>query len=584
MLETSMRTHTCNDLRKKDLDKEIKLCGWVHSRRDHGGLIFIDLRDRFGLTQLCFDPKFNKEAHESADFLRREDCLQIKGEVKGRKEGMTNDKLDTGEVEVYVDNLNVISKSEVPPIEVDDRIELNEDVRLKYRYLDLRKPGMQAKLAIRARAAKSFRDYLTKHEFLEIETPLLVKPTPEGARDYVVPSRVNAGKFYSLPQSPQLYKQLLMVSGFDRYFQLARCLRDEDLRADRQPEHTQVDLEMSFVSEKDLMEFIEGMYCHIVKEVFEKKVGKFSVLDYKESMDKYGNDKPDLRFELELMNVTEIVKESDFQVFKDVIGKNGVVKCLNPGKEMSRKEIDKYIDFCIKEGAKGMAWMKLDNGKLESNIIKFFNEEVQEKLIGATGIKNGYLFFIADKEKNVNSVLSALRIKLGKDLELIKDELRFCWVVDFPLFAHNEDENSWEAEHHIFSMPKEEHLKFLEDDPAKVQGQLFDLVLNGTEIGSGSIRINRPDIQERVMKVIGLSKEEANEKFGFLLKAYEYGGPVHGGMGLGFDRFVALMLGLNDIREVIAFPKNKKAECPMDESPSKIETKQLKELHIKVVE
>ena len=583
-LATSMRTHTCNQLTKKEKDKKVKLCGWVHSFRDHGGLIFIDLRDKYGLTQICFDPKFEKKAYGSGASLRREDCIQVEGVVKERMKGMANPKLDTGDIEVFVSKLEIISKAEVPPIEVDDRIEANEEIRLKYRYLDLRRPIMQKRLQKRAETTKAFRDYLTLNGFLEVETPLLIKTTPEGARDYIVPSRVNPGEFYALPQSPQLYKQILMIAGCDRYFQVAKCLRDEDLRADRQPEHTQVDLEMSFVSEEDIRSFIEGMFKHIVKQVYSKDLKyNFPRISFKESMEKYGNDKPDLRFGLELKNVTALVKDSDFQVFKDVIKNGGIVKCINPEAEFSRNELDELISICVKNGAKGMAWMKFENGKLNSNIIKFFKDDLLKKLIKETGIKKGYLFFIADKEKTVNSVLSALRNELGKRLNLITDELKFCWIVDFPLFEFNDDENRWDFAHNPFVMPKKEHLQFIPKNPEKVEGYLYDLVLNGVELGSGAIRASKPEIQEKLFSVVGISEKEARDKFGFLLDAYKYGGPNHGGMGLGLDRFIALMHGTNDIREFIAFPKNKKAECPMDGSPSKPDDKQLKELHIKII-
>ena len=583
MFPTSLRTHTCGDLSTKEFNKKVTLCGWVATRRDHGGIIFIDLRDRYGITQIVFDPKHNKESHKSAEFLRREDCIQVEGKVKKRKKGMENKRLATGKIEIFSDKLHVFSKSEVPPIEIDDNIVASEEIRLKYRYLDLRRPIMQRNLLFRQKVINVVREHFNKNGFAEIQTPMLVKPTPEGARDYIVPSRVNPGSFYALPQSPQLYKQILMIAGFDRYFQLpAICLRDEDLRADRQPEHSQVDLEMSFVNEKDIMGFVEGMFKSVVKQVANKNVGGFPILSYKESKEKYGSDKPDLRFGLELHDVTEIVKRGNFSVFNDVIKNGGIVKCINPEKEFTRNELDAYSNFCVSAGAKGMAYLKYEKGKFESNIVKFFSDKDKKELINKTKIKKGYLFFVADKEKTVNSVLSELRLKLGRDLALIKDELRFCWVTDFPLFSYNEDEQRWEPEHHMFTMPKEEHLEILESNPGKVLGNLFDLVLNGTEVGSGSIRISRPDVQERVMKIIGMKKEEARKKFGFLLEAYEYAGPVHGGMGLGFDRFVALLLGGNDIREVIAFPKNKSAQCPMDGSPAEVDEKQLREANIKL--
>ena len=580
-MKTSLRSHVCNEIDVKDVNRKVSLCGWVSSRRDHGGVIFIDLRDRYGITQVVFDPSFNKHTHEQADYLRREDCIQAQGIVKKRKKGMENKNLKTGKIEIFADKLHVFSKADVPPFEIDDRIEANEELRLKYRYLDLRRPIMQHNLRFRNKVTNAAREYFANNNFLEVETPLLVRSTPEGARDYIVPSRVNLGKFYALPQSPQIYKQILMISGCDRYFHFARCLRDEDLRQDRQPEHTQIDLEICFVNSNDIREIVEGLYKHIFNKALNIKLGDFPVFTYKEVMDKYGTDKPDLRFGLELVDVTEIVKDSEFKVFNDVISKNGIVKCLYVNHDFNRKEADKLVDFCVNEGAKGLAWMRYDK-KLESNIVKFFSKDIQNELIKRVKAKKGYLFFAADKKKKVNEILSKLRLKLGNDLKLIKNEFKFCWVIDFPLFAYNEEEERWEPEHHMFTMPKEEFIENLEDDPGEVLGDLFDLVLNGIEIGSGSIRISRPDVQERIMKIIGLKEDEAREKFGFLLDAYKYASGPHGGMGLGFDRLVALMLGINDIREVIAFPKNKAAQNPMDGSPSKVDDKQLKELGIKL--
>ena len=577
------RTHNCWQLTGKDAGKEVVLMGWVSTRRDHGGVIFIDLRDREGITQVVFNPEFDKETHAKAGGLRREDVIGVMGKVKKRKDGMTNPNLKTGEIEVFITELDIITKSETPPIEIDDRKVASDDVRMKYRFLDLRRPQMQRNLRVRHNASMAARWFFDKEGFLEVETPVLVRATPEGARDYIVPSRVNPGKFYALPQSPQLYKQILMISGVDKYFQMARCMRDEDLRADRQPEHTQMDLEMSFCDEKDIMEFVEELYKHIFKKVLDTELDKFPVFSFKESMDKYGTDKPDIRFGLELTEVTSIVVKSDFGVFKEVAKNGGMVKCINPPKDFPRKEVDELISFTQEIGSKGMAWMRVTEKGLESNIAKYFSEDVQKELIKATGAKPGsMLMFIADKENKANEILSKLRIELAKKMELIKDtEFKFCWVVDFPLFDFDEDSQTWKPAHHMFSMPKKECLEYLEKDPGKVIANLFDVVLNGVELGSGSMRIHDPKIQERVMKVIGLSHEEAYKKFGFLLDAYKYGAPMHGGMGLGFDRMVALMVGTNDIREVIAFPKNKSAECPMDGSPNEVDKEQLKELHIK---
>ena len=575
------RTNTCGELTKKDIKKEVILNGWTNSSRDHGGIIFIDLRDRYGLTQIIFDPKHDKKNHKEAETLRREDVIAVKGKVRARGKGLENPKLKTGEIEVLVDELEVLNKAETPPLEIEDRIEANEDMRLKYRYLDLRRPKMQKNLLMRHNAAMAAREYLNKNNFLEIETPILVRATPEGARDYVVPSRVNPGKFYALPQSPQLYKQILMVSGCDRYYQFARCLRDEDLRQDRQPEHTQIDVEMSFVNADDVMEMVEGLYKHMMKRVLGINIKeKFPKISHKEAMDKYGCDKPDLRFGLELADVTDAVKGCDFNVFN----KSEKVKCINPEDKFSRNEIDSLIDFAISIGSKGMAWMRVTEKGLESNIVKFFSKDAQKKLIEKTKAKKGsILFFIADKEKVVNEILSKLRVELGKRLKLIDGkDFKFCWVVDFPMFERDEDENVWKPSHHIFTAPKKDYLQFLDKDPSKVYADLYDLCLNGVELGSGSIRETDAKIQEKLMKVIGLDHEQAQKKFGFLMDAFKYGTPPHGGMGLGFDRIVALMCGYNDIREVIAFPKNKDAECPMDGSPSDVEEKQLKELNIKL--
>ena len=572
-----LRTHTCGELNKSNVGKESTVCGWVHSRRDHGGIIFIDLRDRYGLTQIVFNP--DSKTFKEADKLRREDVIQVKGKTTPRKEGMINKNMATGEIEIVVSELNVLNKSDVPPLEIDDRIVANEEMRLKYRYLDLRRPVMKNRLIFRHQVAQYVREYLSKNNFLEIETPMLIASTPEGARDYVVPSRVHPGKFYALPQSPQIYKQMLMVSGFDRYFQLARCLRDEDLRIDRQPEHTQIDVEMSFVEQEDILNVLEGMCKDIFKKQLNINLPKFPVFKYEESMDRFGSDKPDLRFGLELVDVTDIAKKSDFSIFKDA----ETVKCLPVEKEMTRGDIDKLIEWSKEQGSKGLAWMKVTDKGLESSIVKFFSADLQKKLAEKTKVKSGVLFFVADKRNKTNEMLGKLRNKLGQDLKLIKEgEFKFCWVVDFPMFEWNETEEKWDFLHNPFAMPKKEHLQFLEKDPSKVYADLYDLVLNGIELGSGAIRITRPDIQERAFSVVGMTKETAQQRFGFMLEAYRYGGPPHGGMGIGFDRLVALMQGFNDIREVMAFPKTKSAECPMDGCPSSLADKDLNVLKLKI--
>ncbi|MBW2995306.1 aspartate--tRNA ligase, partial [Candidatus Woesearchaeota archaeon] len=582
------RTNTCGELAKEDIGKSVILQGWVQTARDHGGVIFVDLRDRYGVTQVVFDPKINKDMHKTAESLRREFVIECEGKVRPRPEGMANPKLVTGEIEVECSRLEILNKAATPPIEVDDKKIASDDLRMKWRYLDLRRPTMQKRLLIRHKAIKAVHEFLDSNNFLEIQTPLLVKSTPEGARDYVVPSRVNPGKFYALPQSPQLYKQILMVSGCDRYYQMATCLRDEDLRADRQPEHTQIDMEMSFVEIEDIFNVVEGL----MKNIFKKAIGvdiklPFQRIPYVEAIEKYGTDKPDLRFGFELIDVGEIVKDSDFSVFKKVIAEGGQVKCINAKgcANISRKQIEgEWTDFAAEYGAKGLAWMKVKNGKLDSSIVKFFSEEIQKKLIVLADAKeNDLLFFVADKPKIVAEALGHLRLKVAKHLDLLNpDEFKFAWVTEFPLFEWDEEEEKYTPAHHMFCMPKQEYIDMIEKEPGKVVCTQYDLTLNGIELASGSIRINRPEIQEKVMKVIGLTKEQAKKKFGFLLEAFKYGAPPHGGIGIGFDRIVALMCGTNDIREVIAFPKNKAAQCPMDGSPSEIDSVALKEAHIKL--
>ncbi|MFH1210388.1 MAG: aspartate--tRNA ligase [archaeon] len=582
-----LRTNTCGELNSSYINKKVVLCGWVHTRRDHGGVVFIDLRDRYGLTQVVFDPSHNKNAHKDAEKLRREYVIKVDGVVKARKEGMENKKLATGEIEVFSDKLEILNEADTPPIEVDDRIVSNDDLRLEYRYLDLRRPAMQAHIKLRHDAAQATREYMNSNSFLEVETPLLIRSTPEGARDYIVPSRVNPGKFYSLPQSPQLYKQTLMVSGCDRYYQLAKCLRDEDLRVDRQPEFTQIDIEMSFVEKEDVYVLVEGLMKHIFKKVLSKDLKTpFKKLTYDEAIGKYGSDKPDLRFGLELHDITGIVKDSDFSVFKNVIEHGGIVKCLNAKGcgTFSRKDIDELTAHAATYGAKGLAWAKVDNNVLTSSITKYLGEKVQKEIMKVSDAKNNDLIlFIADKPNITNTALGQLRLFIAKKLNLANpDEFNFCWVTDFPLFEWSEDEEKYAPMHHIFSMPNFEDIKNLESDPSKVKGQLYDLALNGVEVAGGSIRIHKRDIQERVLKVIGMDYEQAERNFGFLLKAFRYGAPPHGGIAVGFDRLVSLLGGDNDIRNFIAFPKNKAAQCPMDGSPSDVDNDILKEVHIKL--
>lgn len=581
------RTHTCGELTAQHLDKETTLAGWVQTRRDHGGVIFIDLRDRYGITQVVFEPQHNKEAHAQAEKLGREWVIQVVGHVRRRPEGMTNPKLPTGEIEVLVDHLDILNPADTPPIEVEDRAEAGEDIRLKYRYLDLRRPVMQERLRARHNAAQATREYLTSQHFMEIETPLLVKTTPGGARVFKTPSRVHPGTFFSLPESPQIYKQLLMAAGFDRYFQIAKCLRDEDLRQDRQPEFTQIDLEMSFAEEQDVQDITEGLMKHLFKKVLNADLRTpFPRLTFHDAMNTYGSDKPDLRFGLEFADVTEIVKHSEFGVFKSVADKGGAIFCLNAKKaaSFSRTEIEELIDLAKRHQLPGLAWMKVTGQNvLESNIVKYFQSHVQKQLIEATNAEEGdLLLFAADEWEKAANGLGHVRLAVGEKLGLIKNEWNFLWVTDFPLYEWSEEENKWNARHHIFTMPKDEDMDKLQSKPGEVRGKMYDLVLNGVEIGGGSIRIHRKDIQTQVCEVLGLDYADVENTFDFLLEAFKYGAPPHGGIALGFDRTVALLCGIKDIREVIAFPRNKSHENPLDGSPQEWTLDFLKELHLKL--
>jgi len=577
MLETSFRTNTCGELSNKNVNNKVKLCGFVHTRRDHGGVIFVDLRDRYGLTQIVFNPD-KKEIFKEADKLRREDVIQIEGTVKARPKGMENPSLATGSIEVFVDKLNILNKVETPPLEIEDRVEVNEDIRLKYRYLDLRRSKMQKNLLTRHKLIKVIRNYFDSLNFIDVETPILTKSTPEGARDYLVPSRVNPGKFYALPQSPQLFKQILMVAGYDRYYQIARCFRDEDLRADRQPEFTQLDIEMSFIDEEDIYKTMEGLFKKIFKEILNKDIKTpFRRMPYQEAMDKYGIDKPDLRFGLELVDVTDLAKKSSFNVFKNA----ELVKCLKVKANFSRTEIEDLTKFVTTYGAKGLAYVKIGE-KFEGNLSKFFNEKVQKEIIKKVNASKGdILFFVADNKKITNAAMAGLRLEIGKRLKLMKDEFNFVWITDFPLLEFSEEENRLVSVHHPFTSPKGEDMALLSKSPEKVKAKAYDLVLNGTEVGGGSIRIHNPKLQEEVFKVLGISKEDAKKRFGFLLDALKFAVP-HGGIAFGIDRLAAVLTGSDSIREVIAFPKNKEAKCFMTSAPSDIDDKQLKELHLKL--
>ncbi|MDD5650501.1 MAG: aspartate--tRNA ligase [Candidatus Nanoarchaeia archaeon] len=579
MFPTYYRTNTCGELTEKDLKKKVTLCGWVAARRDHGGIIFIDLRDRYGITQIVFEPE-NKKIFTEADKLRREFCISISGTIRKRPKGMENKHIKTGEIEILVDKFDLVNPSEVPPFELDSRKEINEDIRLQYRYLDLRRPEIQKNIINRYRITKIVRDYMDKQGFVEVETPMLAKSTPEGSRDYLVPSRIHAGKFYALPQSPQIFKQLLMVSGFDRYFQIVKCFRDEDLRADRQPEFTQIDIEMSFINEKDIQDLSEGMIKDIFKEILDCNIKlPLRRMTFDEAMENYGTDKPDLRYELKLIDVDDIAKKSDFNVFKNT----EIVKCLFVDRDIPRNDLDTLVSFAIREGAQGLAWIKVIDGKFEGNLAKFFNEKLQKELIKKTNAtKNGALLFIADRKKIANQVLGRLRQHIAKKYNYIKPEWNLLWVTEFPLLEYSDDDQRWVSVHHPFTAPFKEDLKYLDKEPGKVRSHGYDLVLNGVELGGGSIRIHDEETQSTMFKALGISKEEARVKFGFLLDALKFGAPIHGGIAFGLDRLVALLSGNESIREVIAFPKNKAAEDVMSQAPSEVDTKQLKELNLKL--
>jgi aspartyl-tRNA synthetase len=589
-----LKTHSCGELRLTDVGEVVTLAGWVSRRRDHGGLIFIDLRDRSGTTQVVADPHVSREVHAVAQGVRSEYVLQVRGAVRQRPEGLSNPNLDTGDIEVVAQKIDVLNAAKTTPFLIDDDGSVDEALRLRYRYLDLRRPRMQSNMILRHRVVKYIRDYLNERGFLEIETPMLFKSTPEGARDYLVPSRIHPGNFYALPQSPQQLKQLIMVAGFERYFQIARCFRDEDLRGDRQPEFTQLDLEMSFVEREDILALIEPMVTGIVEELSDKRLlaKPFPRLGYDEAMERFGTDRPDLRFGMELFDVSEQVAQSDFRVFSGTVAAGGQVKglCAKGCGDYSRRQIDELTELAQEHGAKGLAWLALREAErgepeLRSSFAKFLGEEEIQGLIAAAKAEPGdLLLLVADQPSIVAEVLSQLRLEMGDRLGLRDpDVLAFCWILDFPLFTWNENEKRWDPSHHLFTSPMPEDVALLDSDPGAARGQQYDLVCNGIETGGGSIRIHQREVQEKVFALIGLDMEEAKERFGHLLEAFEYGTPPHGGIAPGIDRLVMLLAGEPNIREVMAFPKTQKAADLMAGAPSPVEPRQLRELHLRVI-
>jgi aspartyl-tRNA synthetase len=586
-----MRTHYCGQLNISHNDETVELCGWVHRRRDHGGVIFIDLRDREGLVQVVYDPD-NADTFAAAEQVRGEYVLRIKGRVRPRPEGTVNKDLGTGEIEILGQELEILNRSDTPPIQLDDD-DVGEDLRLRYRYIDLRRPLMQNRIRMRAEVTRNLRSFLDNEGFIDIETPMLTKATPEGARDYLVPSRTHEGKFFALPQSPQLFKQLLMMSGMDRYYQIVRCFRDEDLRADRQPEFTQLDVEMSFIDDEDIMQIMERMIRQLFKTVLDVDLpDPFPRMTYAEAMHRFGNDRPDMRCPLELVDVADLMQNVEFKVFagpaKDPKGRVVALR-LPKGGELSRKEIDGYTNFVGIYGARGLAYIKVNElakGRdgLQSPILKFLPDEAIDAILERTGAKDGDLiFFGADKTSVVNESIGALREKLGKDRGLMEGEWKPLWVVDFPMFEFDESEGRWTALHHPFTAPKFEG-DSIEVNPGTALSRAYDMVLNGSEIGGGSIRIHRRAVQEQVFNLLGIEKKEADEKFGFLLDALKYGCPPHGGLAFGLDRLVMLMSGASSIRDVMAFPKTQTASCLLTNAPSEVSTRQLRDLHIKLRE
>lgn len=582
------RTHYCGEVTDMAIGQTVRLKGWAQKRRDLGGLIFIDLRDRTGIVQIVFSPDVSKEALQVAETIRSEYVLDVEGTVVQREEGQVNPNLPTGTVEVHATHVAILSQAKTPPFPISDKTDVSEDVRLKYRYLDLRRPVMFQTFQMRHQVTKAIRDFLDEEGFLEVETPILTKSTPEGARDYLVPSRVHPGEFYALPQSPQIFKQLLMVAGFERYYQIARCFRDEDLRADRQPEFTQVDIETSFMSQDDILAMIERMMARVMKVAKGVDIPiPFPRMSYDEAIARYGSDKPDTRFGLELVDLSEQVKDCGFKVFASAVQNGGQVKAINvkgAADKYSRKDIDALTEYAARYGAKGLAWLKVEADGLKGPIAKFFNEDEQKQMMQTLEAEAGdLLLFVADKKSVVADALGALRLKLGKDLQLIDESaFHFLWITDWPLFEYDEEEGRYYAAHHPFTMPVREDVPKFETDPASIRAQAYDLVLNGYELGGGSLRIFERDIQEKMFKTLGFTEEQAREQFGFLLEAFEYGTPPHGGIALGLDRLVMLLAGRSNLRDTIAFPKTASASCLLTEAPSAVSEEQLEELHLRI--
>jgi len=588
-MQNMKRTANCGELRKNVAGKTVILNGWVYRKRNHGGIFFISLRDRYGVTQVTIDTEKNTELAAICDELRNEYCIAVEGKVSARPDDMINKSMETGEIELLADKLTILNRSEVLPFQIDEESKANDDLKLKYRYLDLRSEGMQNRIKLRSETTFAVREWMTQEGFYEIETPTFIKSTPEGARDFLVPSRLYPGKFYALPQSPQLYKQILMVAGFDKYFQIARCYRDEDSRGDRQPEFTQIDIEMSFVQRDDVLSMMEGLMGYVFKKIMNVELPpKFRRLSWEEAMELYGSDKPDLRFDMQLQDFSSFVEASTFQAFKDALSNGGTVKALVvKGKaDFTRKQIDELEAHAKIYKAKGMAWMKVQaGGVIEGGASKFFADNTQQVLNGLGAKEGDIIFMVADANKRVaNTALGAVRAKLGKDLNLCDpNKFEFAWIIDFPMFEYNEDEKKWEAAHHLFTWPQDQYHATMESDPGSVKGDLYDLVLNGYELASGSIRVHDAEMQQKIFNIVGIDKTEAEKKFGFLTEAFKYGAPPHGGIAPGLDRLVMIMAGVTSLKDVIAFPKNSFAVSPMDDCPSEVDQKQLDELGINII-